>query len=167
MKKNNLLKLLGIAFVVAIVATGVFYGLFVNKLSSNPGKLLVVAAKSLKPGTVLQAADVKTIPWASEQIPAGTYGGVEQVVGNTVFDPIGEGELVLATRLATAQSAAGAGVPSGMRAVSVHVTDSTGVLALLRAGQKVDVQVVVARTQSGGDTAVRTEIGRASCRERV
>jgi pilus assembly protein CpaB len=159
MKKNNLLKLLGIAFVVAIVATGVFYGLFVNKLSSNTGgKLLVVAARSLKSGTVLQAADVKTIPWASDQAPAGTYGGVDQVVGNTVFDPIGEGELVLATRLATAQSGGGAGVPSGMRAVSVHVTDSTGVLALLRAGQKVDVQVVVARANATGDTAVRTAL---------
>ena len=29
-----------------------------------------------------------------------------------------------------------------MRAVSVHVSDSTGVLGLLRAGQMVDVQVV-------------------------
>ena len=37
MKKNNLLKLLGIAFVVAIVSTGIFYGLFVNKLSSSTG----------------------------------------------------------------------------------------------------------------------------------
>ena len=37
MKKNNLVKLLGIAFVVAIISTGVFYGLFVSKLSSNTG----------------------------------------------------------------------------------------------------------------------------------
>lgn len=159
MKKNNLLKLLGIAFVVAIVSTGVFYGLFVNKLSSNTGgKTLVVAARSLKPGTVLQASDLKPIPWASDQAPTGTYGSVDQVVGNTVFDPIGEGEPVLATRLATAQSAAGAGVPSGMRAVSVHVTDSTGVLGLLRAGQKVDVQVVVSRGTNSSETAVRTAL---------
>ena len=38
MKKNNLLKLLGIAFVVAIISTGIFYGLFVNKLSSSTGR---------------------------------------------------------------------------------------------------------------------------------
>ena len=37
MKKNNMLKLLGIAFVVAIASTGIFYGLFVNKLSSSTG----------------------------------------------------------------------------------------------------------------------------------
>jgi len=41
-----------------------------------------------------------------------------------------------------------------MRAVSVHVTDSTGVMALLRAGQKVDVQVVVAKKD--GVVNVRT-----------
>lgn len=161
MKKNNLLTLLGIAFVVAIVSTGVFYGLFVNKLSSSTGgKMLVVAAKALKPGAVLEAGDVKTIPWASEQLPAGTYGNEAEVVGNTVFDPIAEGEPVLAARVASVQSGGGAGVPSGMRAVSVHVADSTGVLALLRPGQKVDVQVVVGRAGNGnsGETAVRTAI---------
>ena len=43
MKQNNLAKLLGIALVVAIIATGVFYGLFVNKLSSSTGSGKVVA----------------------------------------------------------------------------------------------------------------------------
>ncbi len=160
MKKNNLLKLLGIAFVVAIVSTGIFYGLFVNKLSSNNsgGKLLVVAATTLKPGTVLKATDVKTIPWASDQLPAGAYQNPALLVGNTVFDPIGEGEPVLAMRLANSESGGGAGVPTGMRAVSVHVTDSSGVLALLRAGQKVDVQVVVGRGPKPAETAVRTAL---------
>jgi pilus assembly protein CpaB len=158
MKKNNLLKLLGIAFVVAIVSTGIFYGLFVNKLSSNTGgKLIVVAAKNLRPGTVLQEADLKTIPWPNSETPGNSYQSVSQVVGNTAFEPIGEGEPVTATRLATASSGGGAGVPTGMRAVSVHVTDSTGVMGLLRSGQKVDVQVVVARGKAG-DTMVRTAL---------
>jgi pilus assembly protein CpaB len=158
MKKNNLVKLLGIAFVVAIVSTGVFYGLFVNKLSSNTGsgKVLVVAARNLKPGTTLQATDVKVIPWPADQLPKGTFGNVRDVVGNTVFDTIGEEEPVVASRLASAQTGGGSGVPSGMRAVSVHVADSTGVLALLRAGQKVDVQVVTSRGK--GETALRTAI---------
>ena len=148
MKKNNLVKLLGIALVVAIISTGLFYGLFVNKLSSNvgSGNTLVVAAKALKPGTVLQSSDVKTIPWAAAELPKGNFGKVDDVVGSTVFDTIGDGEPVLESRLASARSAGGAGVPSGMRAVSVHVSDSTGVLGLLRAGQMVDVQVVRGKT---------------------
>jgi pilus assembly protein CpaB len=161
MKKNNLLKLLGIAFVVAIVSTGIFYGLFVNKLSSSTGsgKMLVVAARTLKPGTVLQAADVKLIPWPEAQLLKGGFGSVSEVTGNTVFDAISEDEPVFASHLATLRSGGGSGVPAGMRAVSVHVTDSTGVMALLRAGQKVDVQVVVGRTGTEKtDTAVRTAL---------
>lgn len=147
MKKNNVLKFLGIALVVAIVSTGIFYGLIVTKLSSNAGngKVLVVAAKALKPGTELQASDLKTIPWPADNLPKGSFGAVEQVAGNTVIEAIAEEEPVTATHLASATSAGGTAVPSGMRAVSVHVTDSSGVLSLLRAGQKVDVQVVSAR----------------------
>ena len=148
MKKNNLVKLLGIALVVAIISTGLFYGLFVNKLSSNAGSgnTLVVAAKPLKAGTVLQPSDVKTIPWVAPELPKGNFGKTDDVVGSTVFDAINEGEPVLESRLASTRSAGGAGVPSGMRAVSVHVSDSTGVLGLLRAGQIVDVQVVRGKT---------------------
>lgn len=157
MKKNNLIKLLGIALVVAIISTGVFYGLFVNRLSSSTGsgKVLVVAAKSLKPGTILQASDLKTIPWPAEQLPKGAFGSVSQVAGNTVFEEIGEDDPVMASQLATAHLE-NAGVPTGMRAVSVHVTDSSGVLALLRPGHKVDVQVVVVRKTDG--TEVRTAL---------
>jgi pilus assembly protein CpaB len=160
MKKNNLLKLLGIALVVAIVSTGIFYGLFVNTLTSSTrsGKTLVVAAKPLKAGMVLQADDLKTIAWPANELPSGAYATVDQALGNTVFDAIGENEPVMATRLASAQSAGGAGVAAGMRAVAVHVTDSTGILSLLRAGQTVDVQVVVNRKDSSHGTEVRTAI---------
>ena len=161
MKKNNLLKLLGIALVVAIVSTGIFYGLFVNKLSSNTGsgKMVVVAARPLKPGTILQATDVKLMPWAGAQLPKGGFESASEVAGNTVFDPIAEDEPVFASRLASGAGGAASGVPEGMRAVSVHVTDSTGVMELLRWGQKVDVQVVVGRGNGEKvETAVRTAL---------
>jgi pilus assembly protein CpaB len=158
MKKNNLLKLLGIAFVVAIVTTGVFYGLFVNKLSSSTGtgKNVVVAAHPLKSGTVVAAADVRTIQWPGVHTPKGTFETPEQVIGKTVFDFIGEEELISDTHLASEKSGGGSGVPQGMRAVSIHVTDSTGVLGLLRAGQKVDVQVVLGKP--GGEITERTAL---------
>ena len=160
MKKNNLIKLLGIALVVAIVSTGIFYGLFVTKLSSSAGngKTLVVAAKALKPGTELQSSDLKTIPWPADQLPKGAFGAAEQVAGNTVIDAINEDEPIMASHLASANSAAGVSVPTGMRAISVHVTDSSGVLSLLRAGQKVDVQVVVSRKELATATEVRTAL---------
>jgi Flp pilus assembly protein CpaB len=46
-----------------------------------------------------------------------------------------------------------------MRAVSIHLTDSSGVLGLLRGGQRVDVQVVTARAGTKAeDTEVRTAL---------
>jgi Flp pilus assembly protein CpaB len=47
-------------------------------------------------------------------------------------------------------------VPDGMRAVTIHVTDSSGVMAMLRTGQKVDVQVVLGKT--GSEITVRTAL---------
>jgi pilus assembly protein CpaB len=157
MNKQNLGKLLGVALVVAIISTGLFYMLFAMKANSQTRTTLVVAAKALKPGAILAASDLKTIPWAAEAPPNGAYQKPEEVIGNTVFDPIGEQEPIYATHLASAKSGGGSGVPDGMRAVSVHVADSTGVFALLRGGQKVDVQVVSGRGKAG-ETQVRTAL---------
>jgi pilus assembly protein CpaB len=158
MKKNNTLKLLGIAFVVAIVSTGIFYGLFASKLSSSTssGKTVVVATHALRSGAVVAAADVKTIEWPGVAIPKGTFEKPDQVIGKTIFDAVGDEELISDTHLASPKSGGGSGVPTGMRAVSVHVTDSTGVMDMLRTGQKVDVQVVLGK--SGAETTVRTAL---------
>jgi Flp pilus assembly protein CpaB len=158
MKKNNMGKLLGVALVVAIVCTGLFYMLFTMKANSQTGTTLVVAAKLLKPGTVLTPTDVKTIPWPVPQLPLGAHSDPKEVIGTTVFDSMAQDEPVMNARLASSQSGGGAGVPVGLRAVSVHLTDSTGILALLRGGQKVDVQVVVGRGTKPDDTEVRTAL---------
>ena len=150
MKKDNMGKLLGVALVVAIICTGLFYMLFAMKANSQSGTTIVVAAKAFKAGTVLKAEDLKTIAWPVPQLPAGAHHDPQEVVGNTVFDPMAQEEPVLSARLATSQSGGGSGVPVGMRAVSIHLTDSTGVLALLRGGQKVDVQVVIGRGHQTG-----------------
>jgi pilus assembly protein CpaB len=160
MKQNNLAKLLGIALVVAIIATGVFYGLFVNKLSSSTGsgKMVVVAAKPIPVGTVLAEKDVQPMPWPAESTPAGAFDSAQQVTGHTVLVPLAQGEPVLASRLASTEKGGGGGtaVPSGMRAVSVHVSDSSGVLAQLGPGQKVDVQALITRKGSNGEPELRT-----------
>jgi len=158
MKKNNMGKLLGVALVVAIMCTGLFYMLFAMKANSQTGTTMVVAAKALKAGTVLAVADLKTIPWPAPQLPPGAHREPREVIGNTVFDSMAPEEPVLNARLASSQSGGGAGVPVGMRAVSVHLTDSTGVLALLRGGQKVDVQVVVGRGTKPEEVEVRTAL---------
>lgn len=159
MKKQDSIKLFGVALVVAIISTGLYYMVFAMKANSETnGVTLVVAAKVLKPGTILASTDVKTIPWSAPTLPKGAYRDPKDVVGSTVFETMAEEEPVLAARLASSKSGGGSGVPEGMRAVSVHASDSTGVLALLRNGQKVDVQVVVGRGTNPAETEVRTAL---------
>lgn len=148
MRKKNLVTLLGIALVVALISTGVFYGLFVDNLkSSGTGKTLVVAAKDLESGTVLAGTDLKSIPWGSDELPQGAYENPAQVTGKTLFGGLSKSEPVLASRIVSEDGkSSGSRVPTGMRAVTVHVSDSSGVIGLLRTGHKVDAQVLISKS---------------------
>ena len=151
--KRNIVPLLGIAFVVAIVSTGIFYGLFAGKLRSSvgelPGQSIVVAARNLDPGTIIQTPDLRV-----SEVKGALNGGFsrpEELVGLTVLHAVKQNEPILQERVASrdAKSGQGAGgVPTGMRAVSVRVADSSGIVGLLRPGTKVDVQAVSQRNST-------------------
>ena len=101
--KKNLVPLLGIAFVVAMVTTSIFYGLFVGKLGATAPTAVVVAAKDLKPGTTLNPDLVKVISWSSGSPPSGSFTSTEQVMGRTITQAVGEGDPVLAGGLRARQ----------------------------------------------------------------
>jgi pilus assembly protein CpaB len=157
--KRNLFPLLGIAVVVAIAATGVFYGLFVGKISgaapaSGPNAAgVVVASRAVERGNVLTAADVRLVP-ATEPRPEGAFGSVEEVLGRTVTKAYAANDALTATGLASAKGAGGLVIPKGMRAISIRVGDSTGLVPYLRAGNRIDVQSI--QMQGSGEAVVRT-----------
>ncbi len=151
--KRNIVPLLGIAFVVAIISTGIFYGLFAGKLRSSVGDVptqsIVVAARALKPGTVLHAEDLRV-----SEVKGAWKGGFskpEDLEGVTVLQAVQQNEPILQDRVASSDAKSGQGaegVPAGMRAVSIRVAESSGVVGLLRPGTKVDVQAVSHRENS-------------------
>src|SRR5437762_14105170 len=111
--KKNLVPLLGIAFVVATVSTGIFYGLFVGKLKSattTRALAIVVAARDVDRGATLQPSDVKLAPWGSQVPPKGSFSALDKVSGLAVTSPVQENEPVLETRVASLASGAGAGL---------------------------------------------------------
>lgn len=155
--KRNIAPLLGIALVVAIASTGVFYGLFVGKLKSTAmqGPQIVVAARALAPGERVAGTDVRLTVWPGD-VPPGAFSDLDAVAGAKVTEALAAGDALVAAKLtATNRAQAARSVPSGFRAVSVSVSDSAGVVSMLRAGQKVDVQVVRAASP---DTEVRTAL---------
>ena len=164
--RKKLVPLFAIAFVVAVISTAVFYSLFATRLNGSPAtrgpqSSVVIATRDLTPGTVLSAQDVRVITWTGDQPPAGVYSATEQVVGKTVFQPVSRGEPLTELRLA-AKDGTGIGVPEGMRAVSVHVSDSSGVVALLKPGYKVDVQMFERPQAAPGKTQLTTLLRGAS-----
>ena len=153
--KQKLVPLLGIAFVVALISTGVFYGLLAGKTQASPTDLprfsVVVANRALARGEVIQPADIKAISWAGAEAPKGSFTTPDQVSGVTVLDPIAANAPVVESLIASHRA-----IPNGMRAVSIHVTDSSGVVAMLHPGYKVDVQVL--SDISKGEISLRTAL---------
>jgi Flp pilus assembly protein CpaB len=156
--KRNMVPLVGIAFVAALVATGVVYGLFGGRLRGKPielaGQSIVVAARDLDRGTVVKSTDLQV-----SQIKGalkGSYSKVEDAVGATIVDAVQKNEPLLESRMASLDPkvpGAGSGVVAGMRAVSIRMSESLGLMGLLHAGSRVDVQAV---TERSGPTELRT-----------
>ena len=156
--KRNLVPLIVIAFVVAIVSTFIFYTLFLGKLrsaDSAPKQSIVVAARNLDRGAALQAEDVKLAPWASPDLPQGALSALEQIKGLTLIASAQQGEPILQARVASRESGAGGGlgITAGMRAISIHAVDSSGIVSILRPGHRVDVQLV---SSQGSQPELRT-----------
>jgi Flp pilus assembly protein CpaB len=145
--KRNMVPLLGIAFVVAIISTGIFYGLFAGKLRSSsdiPGHSIVVAAHDLARGTVLQASDLRISE--APGVLTGTFSKPEEAVGAELLTALKTNEPLLAervvSRVAPGGASAGSMVPPGMRAISIRVSESDGLLSALRPGARVDLQAI-------------------------
>src|SRR5579864_5322513 len=107
--KRNIVPLLGIAFVVAIVSTGIFYGLFAGKLRSSVGEFtgqpIVVAARNLNPGAVVQPSDLRV-----SEVRGNLKGGfskAEELVGVTVLRPVQQNEPILQDRVASRDAKSG------------------------------------------------------------
>jgi Flp pilus assembly protein CpaB len=148
--KRNMVPLLGIAFVVAIISTGVFYGLFAGRLRSSTGdvpeKPVVVAARDLQRGAVLQPRDVQVSQVKGSL--SGSFSKPDQAVGATLLASLKQNEPILEDRVVTKDPQTGqprGSVPQGMRAVSMRVSDSEGLIGLLSAGARVDIQAMLDR----------------------
>lgn len=148
--KRGLAPLLGIAFVVALAASGIFYGIFARQLQKAAERpvpqQLAVAARSLERGTVLREGDLRLSSWPGAA-PPGAYREVRKAMGKTVYVPMSENEPLSDMQVSTTKASAGFGIAKGMRALSVRVVDSSGLMPL-RPGDRVDVQAVQNRGNS-------------------
>jgi pilus assembly protein CpaB len=131
------------ALVVSALASTVVYRIISAKMGLAPKTAsLLVAARDLPVGTLISAADVRTVAW-SGYVPPRSLRNADEVVGRGVLEAVYEGDPMLENRLAARGAGGGlaATIPRGMRAAAVRVDEVVGVSGFVVPGMKVDVLV--------------------------
>jgi pilus assembly protein CpaB len=105
---------------------------------------VVVAAHDIRAGTKLEPLMLKTVDWPANALPQGYYASTEGVVEPlppVALREIRKDEIVLAYKL-SGQGARGgltSRIPEDQRAISIPVTEITGVSGFVAPGSFVDV----------------------------
>lgn len=102
---------------------------------------VVVAKADLDPGHGLTEADLEIKKFPESGVPRSAFTTIEELVGRVLVTPVVQGQAIVAPVLAPPGSGSGpqALVPNGMRAITLDVTESSGVAGLLVPGCRVDV----------------------------
>jgi pilus assembly protein CpaB len=103
--------------------------------------LVVVATHDLPIGTLLRTSDLKRVSYPEPSIPKGTVADPKDAVNRVLLVPVANNELVLSTKLSAATTVEGMAstIEPGFRAVSVQITDASGVAGMVQANSHVDV----------------------------
>ncbi len=119
---------------------------------------VVVAARDMGAGTLLEPEDVKLIEWPAGAVPTGFSRSPAEVVGRGLLADVKLNEPLLTSKVASSEAGAGLPVliPHGMRAMSVKVDDVVGVAGFVLPGTRVDVLVTL--DQMAGQAVPRTRI---------
>ncbi len=141
--KKNVVPLVIIALVVAVAATAIFYGLMVSRMDAKAQaapKPRLVANGNFEKGRVIEAGDFR-LGESADAHPGPAKA--EDLIGRSLTQDLADGQPFtdrILTKLRRLQLPGG--IPSGMRAVTVHIADSSSVVEMLEAGDRVDVQSI-------------------------
>jgi pilus assembly protein CpaB len=164
--QRRALIMLVVALVLGIITVVLVSG-FLKRESGDSGRMqrlhtvpVVVAALDLKIGTKLEKVMLQQMDLPEKGLPAGYYVDPAAVLGTSapvVLREIRRGEVVLAYKLSP-QGARG-GLPSKIledkRAITIPVTEITGVAGFVTPGDYVDVLHTSVIKQSDGVPVVR------------
>jgi pilus assembly protein CpaB len=118
---------------------------------------MVVAARPLPIGTVVQEQHLKTIEWSGGALPLGYISNPQEVIGRGLISPLQENEPLLESKLAA--KGAGGGLPviinEGMRGLTMRVNEVSGVSGFVTPNTRVDVLLTMDDKSTGGEPATR------------
>lgn len=105
---------------------------------------VVVAAADLKVGTKLEPVMIKVVDWPAEIAPEGAYADAKAAIGDkppVVLQEMKRGEILLPYKLSPHGARGGlpSRIPEDMRAITIPVSEVTGVAGFIVPGDFVDV----------------------------
>jgi pilus assembly protein CpaB len=140
MDRQKKLLLFGAAWVSALLLTWFYYA---NAVAPKQEKTLrmVVATHDMPMGTLLKKSDLKIVNYPEKDVPKGSVFQVASAENRVLMVPLNTNEPVLQAKLSEPTSVEGVSstIERGKRAVSVQVTDVSGVAGLIQPGSHVDV----------------------------
>jgi len=140
MDRQKKFLLFGAAWVSALLLTWFYYA---NAVAPKHEKTLrmVVATHDMPMGTLLRKSDLKIVNYPEKDVPKGSVFQVASAENRVLMVPLNTNEPVLQAKLSDMTSVEGVSstIDKGYRAVSVQVTDVSGVAGLIQPGSRVDV----------------------------
>jgi len=140
MDRQKKFLLFGAAWVSAFLLT---WFLYANAVAprEEPKRSVVVATHDMPLGTLLRQSDVKMVRYPERDVPKGVLFQAKDAWNRVLLVPLNSNEPVLLSKLAAINATEGvsATIPAGYRAVSVSITDVSGVAGLIQQNARVDV----------------------------
>jgi pilus assembly protein CpaB len=102
---------------------------------------ITAAARDMPAGTRLQKLDLKTVRVPEKDVPKAAILDQKLAIDRPLLFPVGANEAIISNKVASAAGAEGlpALIEVGKRAVSVPITDASGVAGLIQPRAHVDV----------------------------
>lgn len=141
-------------FAALLVAAGATYAVYKTvrdgensaRIATSP---VVIAAKDMPEGTVIERLALAVTQWPSTTVPPGTFSSVDSVAGRVARVPIFNGEPIVPGRLAPVGTGPGLEVKitPGKRAMSLRVNDVSSIAGLIQPNSRVDIMLTLNQSE--------------------
>ncbi|TCD12384.1 Flp pilus assembly protein CpaB [Oricola cellulosilytica] len=135
---------------------------------------IVVAAEPMRYGAVIDPGMVKELPWPKQDLPAGAFQTIQDLVGEgnrVALAAIEPNEPILVSKITDpgSQATLSRRIEDGMRAVTIRVDDISGVAGFVVPGDRVDIALtrtfkIEKKDESGGEDYAPIELSPAGDR---
>ena len=143
-----------LALLVAVIATfGVYRVLEATKASSRIATVpVVVAAKDMPEGVIVDRMALAVAEWPAGTQPAGAYTSVDSVANRVTRVAVYKGEALVPGRLAPEGTGAGLEVKitPGKRAYGIRINDVASLAGMVQPNSRVDIMVVIDDPDNAG-----------------